>query len=126
DAFINGDAALHIDGSFRIGTIASSNPDLNYGVAELPAGPNGERHTFGSYWTHGITRQAAADEAKQIGRASCRERVEISVDDGIRDFHVTGVQTCALPIWMPSSTEMPRCISTVRSASARLPAATPT
>lgn len=64
DAFINGDAALHIDGSFRIGTIASRNPDLNYGVAELPAGPNGEKHTFGSYWTHGITRQAAADEAK--------------------------------------------------------------
>lgn len=63
DAFINGDAALHIDGSFRIGTIANSNPDLNYGVAELPAGPNGEKHTFGSYWTHGITRQAAADEA---------------------------------------------------------------
>src|SRR5690606_39725103 len=22
-------------------------------------------------------------------------------EDGIRDFHVTGVQTCALPIWMP-------------------------
>jgi multiple sugar transport system substrate-binding protein len=64
DAFINGDEALHIDGSFRIGTIATSNPDLNYGVAELPAGPDGERHTFGSYWTHGITRQAAADEAK--------------------------------------------------------------
>src|SRR5690606_39992904 len=21
-------------------------------------------------------------------------------DDGIRDFHVTGVQTCALPIWV--------------------------
>lgn len=64
DAFINGEAALHIDGSFRIGTIANSNPDLNYGVAELPAGPNGEKHTFGSYWTHGITRQAAEDEAK--------------------------------------------------------------
>lgn len=64
DAFINGEAALHIDGSFRIGTIANSNPDLNYGVAELPAGPNGEKHTFGSYWTHGITRQAAEDDAK--------------------------------------------------------------
>src|SRR5690606_39393772 len=24
-------------------------------------------------------------------------------EDGIRDFHVTGVQTCALPISMPSS-----------------------
>src|SRR5690606_39616704 len=22
-------------------------------------------------------------------------------EDGIRDFHVTGVQTCALPIWRP-------------------------
>lgn len=64
DAFINGDLAMHIDGSFRIGTIANSNPDLNYGVAELPAGPNGDRHTFGSYWTHGITRQAAADPDK--------------------------------------------------------------
>src|SRR5690606_40882253 len=24
-------------------------------------------------------------------------------EDGIRDFHVTGVQTCALPIWPQSS-----------------------
>src|SRR5690606_40853280 len=24
-------------------------------------------------------------------------------EDGIRDFHVTGVQTCALPIWSESS-----------------------
>lgn len=63
-AFINGQSALHVDGSFRIGTIANSNPDLNYGVAELPVGPNGEKHTFGSYWTHGITRRAAADPAR--------------------------------------------------------------
>src|SRR5690606_39444438 len=24
-------------------------------------------------------------------------------EDGIRDFHVTGVQTCALPIWVTDS-----------------------
>jgi multiple sugar transport system substrate-binding protein len=64
EAFVNGTAALHIDGSFRLGTIANNNPDLNFGVAELPAGPNGEHHTFGSYWTHGITRRAAEDEAR--------------------------------------------------------------
>ncbi|GAB4575391.1 MAG: extracellular solute-binding protein [Anaerolineae bacterium] len=64
DAFVNGNEALHIDGSFRLGTIARNNPDLNFGVAELPAGPDGERHTFGSYWTHGITRRAAADERR--------------------------------------------------------------
>jgi multiple sugar transport system substrate-binding protein len=27
-------------------------------------GPNGERHTYGSYWTHGITRRAAEDPAR--------------------------------------------------------------
>jgi multiple sugar transport system substrate-binding protein len=64
DAFVNGDSAIHIDGSFRLGTIASNNPDLNYGVTELPVGPNSEQHTFGSYWTHSITRRAAADEAR--------------------------------------------------------------
>lgn len=64
NAFVNGFSAFHVDGSFRIGTISRNNPDLNYGVTELPAGPNGERHTFGSYWTHGITRNAGADEAK--------------------------------------------------------------
>jgi multiple sugar transport system substrate-binding protein len=61
EAFLQGKAALHIDGSFRLGSIETNAPDLNFGVAELPAGPNGERHTFGSYWTHGITNRATAD-----------------------------------------------------------------
>src|SRR5690606_22654227 len=61
--------------------------------------------------------------ARQIGRASCREGGQVpagagaraaarrgetrwafgdfffQAEDGIRDFHVTGVQTCALPIY---------------------------
>lgn len=60
-AFLQGKEALHIDGSFRLGSIAANAPDLNFGVAELPVGPNGEKSTFGSYWTHGITNRAAAD-----------------------------------------------------------------
>ena len=64
NSFINGTAALHVDGSFRVGTIARNNPDLNYGVTELPIGSNGEQHTFGSYWTHGITRRANDDPAR--------------------------------------------------------------
>lgn len=63
DAFVAGLAALHIDGSFRLGA-ANGNEDLNFGVAELPAGPDGERHTYGSYWTHGVTRRAAEDDAR--------------------------------------------------------------
>ena len=64
NAFVNGEVALHIDGSFRIGTIARNNPDLNYGVAELPVGSTGEKHSFSSYWTHGITRRANEDPAR--------------------------------------------------------------
>ncbi len=63
DAFVAGLAALHIDGSFRLAA-ARGNEDLNFGIAELPIGPNGEQHTYGSYWTHGITRRAAEDEAR--------------------------------------------------------------
>lgn len=73
DAFVNGESALHVDGSFRIGTISSNNPDLNYGVTELPLGPNGEQHTFGSYWTHGITRRAAEDPARMEAAAKFLE-----------------------------------------------------
>src|SRR3989338_6980174 len=56
----------------------------------------------------------------EIGRASCRERVEISVvavslkkKKGIGDGAVTGVQTCALPI-SPGPTRI-----SARSLSAR-------
>ncbi|NCF68951.1 MAG: extracellular solute-binding protein [Chloroflexi bacterium] len=62
-AFLQGKSALHIDGSFRIGSIETNAPDLNYGVIELPVG-NDVQSTFGSYWTHGITRKAAEDPAK--------------------------------------------------------------
>jgi multiple sugar transport system substrate-binding protein len=58
--FLSGHACFHIDGSFRLGTIASQAPDLNFGVVELPE-HNGVKSTFGSYWTHGITQKAAAD-----------------------------------------------------------------
>src|SRR5690606_40148955 len=37
--------------------------------------------------------------------------------DGIRDFHVTGVQTCALPISPPTNDEIDRiCRETIGSA----------
>ena len=63
DGFLAGEVCFHIDGSFRLGTIASNAPDLNFGVAELPE-HNGIKSTFGSYWTHGITSKAAADPAR--------------------------------------------------------------
>src|SRR3990167_8390155 len=60
----------------------------------------------GPYKEEGLAQMRGALLAiDEIGRASCRERVEISVvavslkkKDGIRDLTVTGVQTCALPI----------------------------
>ncbi len=63
DDFLAGKVCFHIDGSFRLGTIAKNAPDLNFGVTELPE-YNGIKSTFGSYWTHGITTKAAADPAR--------------------------------------------------------------
>src|SRR5690606_39605282 len=40
-------------------------------------------------------------------------------EDGIRDFHVTGVQTCALPIWVRGSRPRRREASAPRMRSRR-------
>ncbi|MEJ7839480.1 MAG: extracellular solute-binding protein [Thermomicrobiales bacterium] len=56
-AFGAGKAALHIDGSYRVGSLASGSPDLNYGVVPLPA--NKEQASFASFWANTITRNAA-------------------------------------------------------------------
>ncbi len=61
--FLAGQSCFQLDGSFRLGTIANSAPDLNFGVTEIPT-VNGVKMTFGSYWTHGITNKAAADPAR--------------------------------------------------------------
>src|SRR5690348_6287355 len=63
------------------------------------------------YWSSRNRNLLCADYDRvymEIGRASCRERVEKSdqeetqAEDGIRDGRVTGVQTCALPIFNPA------------------------
>jgi ABC-type glycerol-3-phosphate transport system substrate-binding protein len=57
---------MHVDGPFRIASIAATNPDLNFGVAPLPiletATGEVQRRTFGSYWMHGLTPLAEEDD----------------------------------------------------------------
>ena len=60
-AFKAGRAAFHIDGSFRIGALADSR-GLNWGVAELPAGPDGKQSNYASYWVNAITSSAEGPE----------------------------------------------------------------
>ena len=56
-AFGSGKAALHVDGSYRIGSLKASNPELNYGVVPLPA--HKDKASFASFWANTITRNAA-------------------------------------------------------------------
>src|SRR5690606_39566298 len=37
-------------------------------------------------------------------------------EDGIRDFHVTGVQTCALPIWAVIVIDMVRGVQSIENS----------
>src|SRR5690606_33737741 len=59
--------------------------------------------TFPSSWTTAPSPTSRSEE-RRVGKewgsggATCHFQAE----DGIRDFHVTGVQTCALPISLPS------------------------
>lgn len=60
-AFQNGNAAFHVDGSYRVGTLNANAPDLNYGVIPLPR--NVEQASFASFWANTITRNAAEGDA---------------------------------------------------------------
>lgn len=53
-------AGMHIDGSFRIGALEDIR-GLSYGVAELPAGPDGTRANYSSYWVNAITSKAEGE-----------------------------------------------------------------
>lgn len=61
-AFKTGNAAMNVDGSFRIGTLTSDAPDLNYAVAPLPAYK--AKATQASFWSNGITAKVEGEKLK--------------------------------------------------------------
>lgn len=60
-AFKAGRAAMHIDGSFRIGALKDTR-GLDWAVAELPAGPDGTKSNYSSYWVNAITSKAEGEK----------------------------------------------------------------
>ena len=56
-AFKAGRAGMHIDGSFRIGSLNKTR-GLKWGVTELPATSDGTRSNYSSYWVNAITTKA--------------------------------------------------------------------
>ena len=60
-AFKAGRAGMHIDGSFRIGSLQDAR-GLKWGVTELPANADGERPNYSSYWVNAITSKATDEK----------------------------------------------------------------
>ncbi|MEM7768551.1 MAG: extracellular solute-binding protein [Pseudomonadota bacterium] len=60
-AFKAGLAAMHIDGSFRIGSLNNTR-GLKWGVTELPATADGMRSNYSSYWVNAITTKAEGEK----------------------------------------------------------------
>ena len=60
-AFKGQRAAMHIDGSFRIGSLADIR-GLKWGVTELPAAADGTRSNYSSYWVNAITTKAEGEK----------------------------------------------------------------
>jgi len=62
-AFKAGRAGMLIDGSFRIGALDKTR-GLEWAVTELPAGPDGTRSNYSSYWVNAITTKAEGERAE--------------------------------------------------------------
>ncbi|MDX8354030.1 extracellular solute-binding protein [Cognatiyoonia sp. IB215182] len=60
-AFKAGRAGMHIDGSFRIGSLNNTR-GLEWGVTELPATADGMRSNYSSYWVNAITTKAEGEK----------------------------------------------------------------
>lgn len=60
-AFKAGRAGLHIDGSFRIGSLAETR-GLKWGVTEIPATADGTQSNYASYWVNAITTKAEGEK----------------------------------------------------------------
>ena len=60
-AFKAGRAAMHIDGSFRVGSLADQR-GLRWGVTELPAAADGTQSNYSSYWVNAITSKAEGEK----------------------------------------------------------------
>ncbi|PSL20094.1 extracellular solute-binding protein [Shimia abyssi] len=60
-AFKAGRAGMHIDGSFRIGSLNKTR-GLKWGVTELPATGDGVRSNYSSYWVNAITTKAEGEK----------------------------------------------------------------
>ena len=60
-AFKAGRAGMHIDGSFRIGSLNKTR-GLKWGVTELPATAEGKRSNYSSYWVNAITTKASGEK----------------------------------------------------------------
>lgn len=60
-AFKAGRGGMHIDGSFRIGSLDGVR-GLKWGVTELPANADGMRSNYSSYWVNAITTKAEGEK----------------------------------------------------------------
>ena len=126
-AFKAGRAGMHIDGSFRIGALEETR-GLKWGVAELPAGPDGTRSNYSSYWVNGITSKAegekydaavkfmeyiVSDEAMQIwletvGELPAKESAALdqaNVDDPVYGPFVRGLDYAQSTVFVDESAQ---------------------
>lgn len=88
-AFKAGRAGMHIDGSFRIGALDKTR-GLKWGVAELPAGSDGTKSNYSSYWVNAVTSKAEGEKYE----ASLKFMEYITSDE-------------AMQIWLDTVGELP-------------------
>jgi multiple sugar transport system substrate-binding protein len=64
EAFGQGSAAMTVEGNWAIGYLNDTFPDLNWGVAEIPVAPNGDRATLTFTEGWGVSSRAEGEVAE--------------------------------------------------------------
>lgn len=101
EAFGQGSAAMTIEGNWAIGYLNDTFPDLNWGIAELPVAPSGERGTLTFTECWGVSSRAEgeiADAAWQVVNFFTNEAGATQVAEA--GFGVMPARTSVGDLWL--------------------------
>jgi len=78
DAFSEGSAAMMLNYSWQIDTIAAKAPKLNFAVAPVPQLPNMPAVNYANYWGYAVAKNKTAYDSAQPGQVALTDEVRVN------------------------------------------------
>jgi len=78
DAFSEGSAAMMLNYSWHMDTIAAKAPKLNFAVAPVPQLPNMPAVNYANYWGYAVAKNKTAYDSAQAGQVALTDEVRVN------------------------------------------------